>query len=641
MLPKRGAALEAGVRTGRPRPRGRTVIRARRGRVVALGVRRARRSRSRRAGAAPARRPSADGDAGAARAADLAAGDVVGRRRRPATTRTCSSCSPQSAVADMITRTAGRKSSIAGGLHRARCRRARLGGHAARGAGVRDRPSPTARAPPGDVYRQRTGVDADRRHRAPGHRRAGAGERRGPLRPAPSARSATRSPSAGVPRAVDRQRRRRAARGRRPAARVPARRGERAHGRATAACPAARSSDELLEPDPHAPFGVRMDNDAAYRAFSDAWQHGRRRAGRGLRPAARRPLHRLPHRRPGPRPEAGRAPPHRRARRAACSPTSIPAHDAVFVVSPASPRRGSGLAVTGHPRAGRRAGAAPLGDQPAQRLRVRDRHRADHPRPARAPDVPSDDGGPGDGGGERRRRARRPHRPRSSTPTRTRCSATRRSRPPTTSCIALTAVLALAACAASRRRAPAAPASCASSRWRCSASSFATYLAEPAALRPQRQRGGVLRVPRRWARSCSRSACSPARARAAAYLPLALALAATVVAARRSTSSPARGSSSTPCSGTRRPSASACRGRATSRSRSSPRRCCCSAGSRCGAAPAASTVYAVIAMLGVHAAGDGGAAVRRRLRRRDRRCARASGSSRGCCSAAGSASAPS
>ena len=38
--------------------------------------------------------------------------------------------------------------------------------------------------------------------------------------------------------------------------------------------PAGSVSDDLLEPDPHAPFGLRTDNDAAYRAFSDAWQQG-------------------------------------------------------------------------------------------------------------------------------------------------------------------------------------------------------------------------------------------------------------------------------------------------------------------------------------------------------------------------------
>ena len=49
------------------------------------------------------------------------------------------------------------------------------------------------------------------------------------------------------------------------------------------------------------------------------------------------------------------------------------------------------------------------------------------------------------------------------------------------------------------------------------------------------------------------------------------------------TSWPARGSSSTPCSATRPPSASASRARATSRSRNSRPRCCCSAGWPCGA----------------------------------------------------------
>ena len=116
--------------------------------------------------------------------------------------------------------------------------------------------------------------------------------------------------------------------------------------------PGGAVGDELLEPDPHAPFGVRMDNDAAYRAFSDAWRTGGVVLVEGsdllradlytefltddqARVQKQAALHRTDE-------LVGRM-----------LADVDPAHDAVFVVSPASPRRGSGLAVVGHPRAGR------------------------------------------------------------------------------------------------------------------------------------------------------------------------------------------------------------------------------------------------------------------------------------------------
>jgi hypothetical protein len=110
--------------------------------------------------------------------------------------------------------------------------------------------------------------------------------------------------------------------------------------------PGGAVSDDLLVNDPHAPFGVRMDNDAAYRAFSSAWQAGGVVLVEGSdllradlysdfltadqlgiqKQAALRRTDAL----------VGRmladVDPHR---------------DAVFVVSPASPRKGPGLAVTG------------------------------------------------------------------------------------------------------------------------------------------------------------------------------------------------------------------------------------------------------------------------------------------------------
>ncbi len=110
--------------------------------------------------------------------------------------------------------------------------------------------------------------------------------------------------------------------------------------------PAGAVGDELLVDDPHAPFGVRMDNDAAYRAFSNAWQAGGVVLVEGsdllradlatdfltddqAKIQKQAALHRVDG-------LVGRM-----------LADVDPAHDAVFVVSPASPRRGSGLAVTG------------------------------------------------------------------------------------------------------------------------------------------------------------------------------------------------------------------------------------------------------------------------------------------------------
>ena len=103
---------------------------------------------------------------------------------------------------------------------------------------------------------------------------------------------------------------------------------------------------ELLEDDPHAPFGVRMDNDVAYREFSRFWGKGGVVLVEGsdllradlytdfltddeARVQKQAALHRTDE-------LVGRM-----------LADVDPARDAVFVVSPASPRRGSGLAVTG------------------------------------------------------------------------------------------------------------------------------------------------------------------------------------------------------------------------------------------------------------------------------------------------------
>ena len=198
---------------------------------------------------------------------------------------------------------------------------------------------------------------------------------------------------------------------------------------ATAACLPASVSDDLLEPDPHAPFGLRTDNDAAYRAFSDAWQQGGVVLVEGsdllradlysdfltddqARVQKQAALHRVDE-------LVGRM-----------LADVDPAHDAVFVVSPASPRRGSGLAVTGI----RAPGVAPEFLRSATSRRngfvyvidiaptILDLLGIDVPKEmeGRAMEVVHATG------------ARTSASPRSCTPTRTRCSATRRSVWPTT-----------------------------------------------------------------------------------------------------------------------------------------------------------------------------------------------------------------
>ena len=147
-----------------------------------------------------------------------------------------------------------------------------------------------------------------------------------------------------------------------------------------------------------------------------------------------------------------------------------------------------------HPRAGHRARVPPLGHQPAQRLRLRDRHRTHDPRPAR------------------HRRARRRWRG-----ARWRSCTGRRSDQRVTTlvhanedavfrdskvgmanniAIALAVVLALVAALVARRRRRGDGPRCASSRSRCSGFLFATYAGRAAALRAQRQLGRVPRLPR-------------------------------------------------------------------------------------------------------------------------------------------------
>jgi len=249
----------------------------------------------------------------------------------------------QSAVADMITRTAGRKSSIAAG-------------YTALGAGGRASAS-TLLAPQafetteaygdstaGAVYRQRTGVEADGGIVHLGVEALVQENAAGLYDPTIGALGDTLE-QAKVPRAVVAN-----GDGAQPVVDQPLQPYQRAAVNALmdskGRVPAGRVGDDLLEPDPHAPFGLRTDNDATYRAFSDAWRQGGVVLVEGsdllradlysefLTDAQARAeklaaLHRVDE-------LVGRM-----------LADVDPAHDAVFVVSPASPRRGSGLAVTG------------------------------------------------------------------------------------------------------------------------------------------------------------------------------------------------------------------------------------------------------------------------------------------------------
>ena len=110
--------------------------------------------------------------------------------------------------------------------------------------------------------------------------------------------------------------------------------------------PAGAVGDELLTTDPHAPFGVRMDNDAAYRAFQSAWSDGGVVLVEGS-DLLRADLYS----------DFLTADELKVQKQAALRRTDAlvgrlladvdPTRDAVFVVSPASPRRGAGLTVTG------------------------------------------------------------------------------------------------------------------------------------------------------------------------------------------------------------------------------------------------------------------------------------------------------
>jgi heme/copper-type cytochrome/quinol oxidase subunit 3 len=248
-----------------------------------------------------------------------------------------------SAIADMVTRAAGRKNSIAGG-------------YTALGAGGRasattplaaqafETTEPYGDSAAGDVYRQRTGHTATSGLVHLGFDSLVKENAEGLYDPTIGALG---DALAGhhVPRAVIAN-----GDGAQPVVDDPLPEFQRAAVNALMGSdghvPGGAVGDELLTADPHAPFGVRMDNDAAYRAFSRSWRDGGVVLVEGsdllradlytdfltddeARVQKQAALHRTDE-------LVGRM-------LADVDPT----RDAVFVVSPASPRRGSGLAVSG------------------------------------------------------------------------------------------------------------------------------------------------------------------------------------------------------------------------------------------------------------------------------------------------------
>ena len=80
--------------------------------------------------------------------------------------------------------------------------------------------------------------------------------------------------------------------------------------------------DELLVRDPAAPFGLRLDADAVFAAFQSAWQSRSVVLVEALRPPPRRSLRRVHHSRPAPCAQGARAARHRRTRRTDARQTS-------------------------------------------------------------------------------------------------------------------------------------------------------------------------------------------------------------------------------------------------------------------------------------------------------------------------------
>jgi hypothetical protein len=247
-----------------------------------------------------------------------------------------------SAIADMVTRAAGRKNSISGG-------------YTALGAGARaSAVTPLAPQafetgePYGDstaaaVYRQRTGITATSGIVHLGIEALTQENADGLYDPQLGALGDTLA-RARVPRAVIGN-----ADGAQPVVDNPLPEFQRAAVNALMTAdgrvPTGAVGTELLVDDSHAPFGVRMNNDAAYRAFADAWRAG------GVVLVEGSDLLRADLASDVFTDDQLAVQKHRALKRVDALVGRMladgdPARDAVFVVSPASPRRGAGLAVT-------------------------------------------------------------------------------------------------------------------------------------------------------------------------------------------------------------------------------------------------------------------------------------------------------
>ena len=205
-------------------------------------------------------------------------------------------------------------------------------------------------------------------------------------------------------------------------------RGRRADDRTTGKVPGGRVDRELLQRDPTAPFGVRLDPDEVLDAFTEAWHRPRGRARGGLRPRARR---RSPD---ASRPTSRRERSCGRARcatptssSAGCSTTSTRDATRSSWSGPAPPtRRARRSRRSRSARAGFEPGLLALDDDAQGRLRQHGRRRADDPAPATGSTGPRR----WKAAGWSPRRAERLGEPRarsSWTRTTTACSATARS----------------------------------------------------------------------------------------------------------------------------------------------------------------------------------------------------------------------
>ena len=185
-----------------------------------------------------------------------------------------------------------------------------------------------------------------------------------------------------------------------------------------------------------------------------------------------------------------------------------------------------------------------------------------------------------------------------STPTKTRCSATRKVVTANNVLLALSVALAVATAFVASRRAPRRGPACAFFALAVLGFLFATYAAEPLHFGRTRQLGRVPRLPRAGGR-CPVRGRVPAARRAAPRTARSPRAGGHRRRARRSTCWPARGSSSTPCSATRRRSASGSSGQGNITFSQLTAAVLLLGGLAVWRRPGRRTVYAVIAMLAV------------------------------------------